>query len=263
MFLASESYESQQASKARHPILLANNITDKIFMTGRIAPSYGTNGLIAKLGILRVFVPHWAPGTMNPESEIRRLLDVMPASGRMSTKISAKADQATVIQTQVSFLRLQASIITINFGLWSQLTQPQRDMLILSTVAHLRASNWLKLGWYQGATGLGVLATMIEAGQGDAVGVVVAAGLSAIATTQIWQNSRGVRVDLDADQSALLVAQRRGYSESEAAQHLLSAIEAVAHLEGQTTLTFNQLIRCQNLRAIAQLNSQRIPTDLA
>ena len=84
---------------------------------------------------------------------------------------------------------------------------------------------------------------------------IVAAGLSAIATTQIWRDSRGVQVDLDADQTALLVAQRRGYSEPEAAKHLMSAIEAVAQLEGHPNLSFNQLIRCQNLRRIAGLNN--------
>ena len=115
---------------------------------------------------------------MEPEPEIRRLLDVMPASGRMSTKLASKTDQAVVIQSQVPFLRSQASTITINFGLLSQLTQPQRDLLILSTVAHISASNWLKLDWYQGAVGLGLLGTLVELVQGDAlVGVHSCSGV--------------------------------------------------------------------------------------
>ena len=58
---------------------------------------------------------------------------------------------------------------------------------------------------------------------------------------------------------AIKIAQRRGYNETEAAEHLLGAIEAVARLEGRSGLNFTDLIRCQNLRAIAGLSSVGVP----
>lgn len=195
---------------------------------------------------------------MNPDLEIRRLLDVMPASGRMRTKVTSKPEQPTVISTRSPLPWVQDQPITINFGLWQRLSQPQRDLVILHTVSWLTTSNPFKPNLYQGLTLAGVVGAAVEGVQGDVVGLLVAAGLSAIAVTQIWRTSRSLQTELAADEAAIYVAQRRGYTETEAAQHLLSAINAIAKLEG-TSLKFNQLIRCQNLRSLAGLSRTGIP----
>ncbi len=200
--------------------------------------------------------------SINPSPEIRRLLDVMPASGRMNSKIVSVASQTQVIDCGGSILRLEHRPIFLNFDLWSQLSQPQRDLLILRTVGWLKSSRWLKPELYQGGAVVGFIGTLVELMQGDAIGVVVAAGLGAIATTQIWRNTRGLPVELEADAFALKVAQRRGYSEPDAAQHLMNAIKAVGQLEGRTGLTFNELIRSQNLSAIAGFSTAVIPQEL-
>lgn len=202
------------------------------------------------------------PDSTNPNPEIRRLLDVMPASGRMNSKIIHAPLQGRVIDCGGSIWRLEQRPITINFDLWRQLPQPQRDLLLLRTVGWLKSSSWLKPELYQAGAIAGLLGTLVELAQGDAVGVTVAAGLGAIATTQIWRNTRGLPVDLEADNLALKVAQRRGYSEPEAAQHLMQAIKAAAQLEKRTSLTFNELIRSQNLSAIAGLSTVDVPQDL-
>lgn len=188
---------------------------------------------------------------LNCDAEIRRLLDVMPVSGRMNSKLVSNAAQTTMIECGGSLLNLEHRPISINFDLWSQLPQPQRDLLLLRTVSWLKTSRWLKPELYQACAGVGLVGTLVELAQGDAVGVVVAAGLGAIATLQIWRNSRGLAVELEADNLALKVAQRRGYSEAEAAQHLMQAIKATAQLEGQTGLNVDELLRCQNLDAIS------------
>ncbi|HEY9655303.1 MAG TPA: hypothetical protein V6C50_07410, partial [Crinalium sp.] len=66
------------------------------------------------------------------------------------------------------------------------------------------------------------------------------------------------QTELDADEAALRVAQRRGYEEPEAARHLLSAIEAVAEIEGRS-LNFIELLRSQNLRSIAGVSPVGVP----
>jgi hypothetical protein len=100
-----------------------------------------------------------------------------------------------------------------------------------------------------------LLAGLVESSQSDVVGVAVAGGLSAIALWRIWRTNKSSESELNADAVAIKIAQRRGYSETEAAQHLLAAIEAVAKIEGNRGLEFTELIRCQNLRAIAGLSS--------
>ncbi|WP_152589702.1 DUF3318 domain-containing protein [Nostoc sphaeroides] len=196
---------------------------------------------------------------MEPNVEIRRLLDVMPASGRMTTKIVSKPEQAKVIDASFPQPWNQARPIYINFDLWRRLTKPQRDLLLLQMVSWLTGVKWFKPDIYQGVVLAGLLGGLLEAAQSDVVGVAVAGGLSAIATVRIWRTNKSLESELNADAAAIRIAQRRGYSEAEAAQHLLSAIEAVGKIEGRSALDFTELIRCQNLRAIAGLSAVGMP----
>lgn len=199
---------------------------------------------------------------MEPTAEIRRLLDVMPASGRMMTKIVSKPEQAIVIDSSFPLPWNQARPIFINFDLWRRLDKPQRDLLLLRTVSWLTGVKWFKPDIYQGAVVAGLLGAMVQLIQGDAVGVVVAGGLTGIAGNRIWRTSRSQQSELNADEAAIRVAQRRGYTETEAAEQLLSAIETVAQLEGRPSLNFTELIRSQNLRAIAGLSPVGVPNTL-
>jgi len=196
---------------------------------------------------------------MEPNVEIRRLLDVMPASGRMITKIVNKPEQAKVIDTAFPLPWHQDRPIYINFDLWSRLPKPQRDLLLLQKVSWLTGVRWFKPEIYQGVVLLGLLAGLVESSQSDAVGVAVAGGLSAIAFWRIWRSNKSPESELNADAAAIKIAQRRGYSETEAAQYLLAAIETVAKIEGKSSLNFTELIRCQNLRAIASLSPVGVP----
>jgi Protein of unknown function (DUF3318) len=199
---------------------------------------------------------------INPEPEIRRLLDVMPASGRMHTKLKSQPEQSQVIRL-LTPLPWGNRPLAINFDLWSRLPRPQRDLLILRAVSWLKESRWLKLDLYQGLVLAGLGGAGIEFFQMDPVGVAVSGGLGAIAGLQVWRNNRGVKVELAADTGAVRVAQRRGYTETEAARHLLAAIQAVAELEHRPGLEFNELIRIQNLRAIAGLSGATVPETLS
>lgn len=196
---------------------------------------------------------------MEPTAEIRRLLDVMPASGRMTTKIVSKPEQPQVIDCSLPLPWNQERPIFINFDLWRRLSKPQRDLILLRTVSWLTGVKWFKPDIYQGVVVAGLLGALVELVQGDAVGVVVGFGLTAIAGNRIWRTSRSQETELNADEAAIRVAQRRGYSETEAASYLLSAIEEVAQLERRPSLDFTELIRCQNLRAIAGLSPVGIP----
>ena len=196
---------------------------------------------------------------MEPRVEVRRLLDVMPASSRMITKIVSKPEQSKVIDAAFPLPWHQDRPIYINFDLWLRLAKPQRDLLLLQKVSWLLGVTWFKPDIYQGVVLLGLLAGLLESAQSDVVGVAVGGGLSAIALVRIWRTNKSSESELNADLAALRIAQRRGYSETEAAQHLLSAIEAIAQIEKHSTLNFSELIRCQNLRAIAGLSPVGVP----
>ncbi|WP_227501499.1 DUF3318 domain-containing protein [Synechocystis sp. PCC 7509] len=198
---------------------------------------------------------------MEQNAEIRRLLDLMPASGRMMTKIVSKPEQRQIINSPLPLPWQQQRQVYINFDLWRRLSKPQRDLLLLTNISWLTGIKWFKPDISQGVVLAGLLGAAVELVQSDPVGVVIGAGLSAFASAQIWRNSRSSKVELEADEAAIKVAQRRGYSEAEAAQYLLSAIEAVAQIEKRSSLNFVDLIRCQNLRAISGLSPVSVPTS--
>ena len=195
---------------------------------------------------------------MNPDFEMRRLLDVMPASGRMATKLVSKPEQRVVVDSTFPMPWMSDRPIWINFDLWNRLSRPQRDLLILRTVSWLTGVKWFRPSLYQGVVLAGVVGGIVELVQGDPVGIVAAGGLTAIAGAQIWRANRNTQTELDADEAALRVAQRRGYEELEAARHLLSAIETVAEIEGRS-LNFIELLRSQNLRSIAGVSPVGVP----
>lgn len=199
---------------------------------------------------------------MEPAAEIQRLLDVMPASGRMMAKIVSKPQQAVIIDSPFPLPWARERPIFINFDLWRQLPKPQRDLLLLRTAGWLTGIRWFKPDLYRGVVLSGLLGAAVELAQADAVGVAVAAGLSVFAGAQIWRASRSSQTELEADEAAIRVALRRGYSESEAAGYLLAAIESVARIEGRTSLNFTELIRSQNLRAIAGISPVGVPNSI-
>lgn len=193
------------------------------------------------------------------DQEIYRLTDVLPASGRMMTKLVHKPSQRVVIDCPFPQPWVTERPVYINFELLSGLKPPERDLLVLRTVSWVTGVKWFQPNLYQGLVLIGVLGTVIEAVQADPVGIVAAGTVSAIAGMQIWRNNRSTQRELDADEAAIQVAIRRGYSEPDAARHLLDAIGAIAEIENRRGLNFVELLRCQNLKAIAGLSSVTIP----
>ncbi len=197
---------------------------------------------------------------MSVESEIRRLLDIMPASGRMLTKIVSKPQQLKVIDAPFAPpWNRDSRPIYINFDLWRRIPKGQRDLLLLRAVSSLITIQWLKPDLYQGITAAGLIGLTVQTIQGDILGMVASGGLTAIAVYQIWRSNQSVQRELDVDEAAIKVALRRGYSSVEAAKNLLDGLEASAQLEGRSTLNFTELIRCQNLKAMANISPIGVP----
>jgi hypothetical protein len=200
---------------------------------------------------------------MSIEQEINRLIDLMPASGRMMTKIISKPQQSQVINAVFPLPWQRGNLaISINFDLWRRLSRPQRDLLLLRTVSSITNVKWFKPDIYQGVTLIGLIGLTMEITQVDVVGMIIAGGLTAIAANQIWRSNNSTQKEIEADEAALKVALRRGYTEVEAATHLLSAIETVSQIESRNGLNFVELIRSQNLRTIANLSSVGVPESV-
>lgn len=103
---------------------------------------------------------------MNPAIETHRLLDLMPASGRMFAKIVSQPSLSKVIDTPFPVPWKRDRLILINFDYWQELSQPQRDLLLLRTVCWQLEIRWFKLDVYQGLGLAGLVATAVEVAQG-------------------------------------------------------------------------------------------------
>jgi hypothetical protein len=200
---------------------------------------------------------------MIEDNEISHLLDLMPASGRMMTRIVSKPESSKVIETNFP-LPWQRGVrpIPINFDLWRQLSRSQRDLVLLRAVCVLTAVKWFKPDLDRVIALAGMIGLTVETLQTDAVGMAVAGGLTALAINRIWREKRSPQRELDADEAALKVAVRRGYTETEAAKSLLSAIETITEIEGRSSLNFNELLRCQNLKKLANLSFVGVPDQV-
>lgn len=196
---------------------------------------------------------------MSPDSELGHLIELMPASGRMLCKITSDPGQAQVISASFPLPWQTLRPVTINFELWEELTRPQRDLIFLRTVCWLTNVRWFKPDLYQSVAAIGLLSTLVEFSQGDAVGVLGAAGLTGLAGYQVWRKSRSSERELEADDAAVQVAQRRGYSPTDAARSLMEAIEAIAYLEHRPGLEFSELMRVQHLKNLAGLSTEPLP----
>ncbi|MCL2929117.1 MAG: DUF3318 domain-containing protein [Trichodesmium sp. MAG_R01] len=197
---------------------------------------------------------------MNSELfETSRLLDLMPASGRMMTKIVGKPEQTTIIQTTFPLPWKNTRVIYLNFDLWMNLPKGQRDLVMLRTVSWLCEIQWFKPNINQGIFGVGLVGIFSQLTEADVFGLLVASSLTTIGLMRIWQRNHSTKTELAADEMAVRVATRRGYEAPLAANHLLHGMENVAKLEGRNSFNFTELIRYQNLKAIAGLSPVGIP----
>lgn len=200
---------------------------------------------------------------MSLDDEIDRLLELMPASGRMLTKIVSKPQQTEVIDAPFPApWRWESRPIYINFDLWRQLSRGERDLALLRATCSLTSIRWFVPDLDRAIALAGIAGAVVETVQADVLGAVVGGGLAAIALRQIWRKNRSVQRELDVDAAAIAVAQRRGYNEVDAARYLLSSIEAIARLEGRNSLSFNELIRSQNLKSLANLSAIGVPASV-
>ena len=106
---------------------------------------------------------------------------------------------------------------------------------------------------------MAIVGGIVETIQGDVTGIAIAILLGTIGINQIVRGNKSSQIQVEADNEAIAVAQKRGYGEAEAAKALLEAIPAAAKLSGRSNPEFTELIRCQNLKAIAGLSKTSIP----
>ena len=198
---------------------------------------------------------------VNPNTEITRLKELMPASARMKIRIILNDRQISVIKAEFPRPWQRSHTVTLNIDLWQHLAPAERDLLFLRTISWVMLANPLKPNGYHLLAGAGVAGGLLDLVQGDAVGLLAAGAVAALAGWPVWRGLNGLPMELPADDRAVQVAQRRGYTQTDAFKGLIRALEAVPPLEGRRVLTQAELMRCQNLRSQTRLTEfSSVPT---
>ncbi|AFY70573.1 hypothetical protein Pse7367_2311 [Thalassoporum mexicanum PCC 7367] len=198
----------------------------------------------------------------NAAKEILRLRDLLPASWRMRTEVKGGRDQTQVIYSKAIKPWNANTPVYINFGLWFKLPESQRDLLFIREVSWRQTSKWFKLETYQLATLAAVIFTIPEVVQFDPAGMSLGFLFTTVAVKQVLKQTKGSKVQIDADNEAIAVAKIRGYSDTNAARSLLDGIKTVAKLENRGAPEFVELIRYQNLRALGGLSAVGVSGNL-
>ena len=111
---------------------------------------------------------------MNINEEIARLRDLLPASWRMTTSIKSKAELSKPIASLPILPWQKGTQVNVDFRLWRQLPEAQRDMLFLYEVSWRQQTKWLQTGVYQGVAEIALIGGIIETVQGDVTGIAIA-----------------------------------------------------------------------------------------
>ncbi len=198
---------------------------------------------------------------VSPTQEVARLLDLLPASWRMETQVSPRAEQPAAIASTPLWPWQRTCRVSLNFKKWVQLAPVERELLFLREVAWRQQARWLQVGPLQGLLAFGALVAMVEGTQVDLTGMAGGVLLALVAGNQLWRRQRSVEMEFAADREAIAVARKRGYTETAAAQALLSALEAAWRLEGRRGPSFTEATRMQALRV--QLGGETPPIGTA
>ncbi|WP_038027291.1 DUF3318 domain-containing protein [Synechococcus sp. PCC 7336] len=191
----------------------------------------------------------------NPQEEIQRLRDLLPASLRPLLAIAPMPYGTIASDPNRQLIGIKprppwqpTGTIQIQFSQWLNIPQAQRDLLFLREAGWFDSRAWLQPGLYQIVAAAGGLATVLELALHNPVSVLLAGGVTGLAVRQVWQNLHSDNAQFNADEFALRRAQYRGYERREAARHLLAALETAMQVDQTDVLT---ILRLQRLKAIA------------
>ncbi|MEM9512596.1 MAG: DUF3318 domain-containing protein [Cyanobacteria bacterium J06642_2] len=188
----------------------------------------------------------------NPQEEIQRLRDLLPASLRPLLTIEAMSygypDGDRLLRVKPRPPWQPTGTLQIDFSRWLSIPQAQRDLLFLREAGWFDGRNWLQPGLYQGLAVSGALATLLELTLHNPLSVVLAGGVTGLAVRQIWTGMNSDTAQFDADEFALRRAQYRGYDRRSAARHLVLALENVQRVDKRDVQV---VMRLQRLKAIA------------
>ena len=162
-------------------------------------------------------------------NELRRLKTLLPPELQSWVMIEASTEvNPPIIQTEE--LGKDEVEIQIDLAKWENLAIDQRNLLFWHEVARIQSDTITKEGWEMAALAIGLGGAVGELWVQDGLLLLLALALCGISGYRLWQKNNGektLKEAIEADEKAIQIATRFGYTMKNAYQSLGSAFKTL------------------------------------
>lgn len=162
-------------------------------------------------------------------NELRRLKTLLPPELQSWVMIEASTEvNPPLIRTEE--LGKDEIEIQIDLAKWENLAIDQRNLMFWHEVARVQSDTIPREGWEMAALAIGLGGAVGELWVQDGLLLLLALGLCSISGYRLWQKNNGeknLRDAIEADEKAIIIATRFGYSMKNAYQSLGSAFKTL------------------------------------
>jgi Protein of unknown function (DUF3318) len=172
----------------------------------------------------------YAASTARAEmSELRRLKTLLPPELQswVTIEVATAVNPALVTSEEIGRDEVE---IQIDMPKWDQLALDQRNLLFWHEVGRIQADTIPRDGWEMAALAIGLGGAVGELWVQDGLLLLLAAGLSGFAGWRLYNKNNGEKVTreaIEADERAISLATRFGYSLPNAYKSLGSALKTL------------------------------------
>lgn len=198
-------------------------------------------------------------------NELRRLKTLLPPELQSWVIVEATTEVNPPIIRSEEIGRDEVEI-QIDLGKWENLSLDQRNLMFWHEVARIQNDTIPKEGWEMAALAIGLGGAVGELWVQDGLLLILALGLCGVSGYRLWQKNNGektIQAAIDADEKAIALATRFGYSVPNAYKSLGSALKTLIEQTPNRRNRKTYETRLQALRKSAAKAKARMQTDKA
>jgi len=154
--------------------------------------------------------------------------------------------------------------IQIDLGKWENISLDQRDLMFWHEVARIQNDTIPKEGWEMAALAIGLGGAVGELWVQDGLLLILALALCGVSGFRLWQKNSGqktIQAAIDADEKAIALANRFGYSVPNAYKSLGSALKSLIEQTPNRRARKTYETRLQALRKSASKAKSKMQAD--
>ncbi|MEO0946986.1 MAG: DUF3318 domain-containing protein [Cyanobacteria bacterium J06641_5] len=187
-------------------------------------------------------------------NELRRLKTLLPPELQSWVMVEGSVDVNPPLVRSEELGRDEVEI-QIDLGKWESLSIDQRNLMFWHEVARIQNDTIPREGWEMAALAIGLGGAVGELWVQDGLLLILALGLCGVSGYRLWQKNNGektLKEAIDADEKAIALATRFGYTLPNAYKSLGSALKTITEQTPNRRQRRKYEERLQALRRSAQ-----------